>query len=206
MHHLPLNPGEQIVWRIPSGNLENCHLRQFRFSREDHNPKAVRNGSGWSLTRQQKPGRVAWPIPPSLAAALGASVESQPRMLRATALLNPRLQWNYYTGNGWGRFSIVAPDTDWVGSQFTPGAAPNVTNQQTKHSLKAEVFLETVMLTKIIGGRLKMWKLSNTKAMTLGAIVAMLFTILYSRCFPLYGVYSILGVLKEREPCTALTW
>ena len=62
------------------------------------------------------------------------------------------------------------------------------------------------MLTKIIGGRLKMWKLSNTKAMTLGAIVAMLFTILYSRCFPLYGVYSILGVLKEREPCTALTW
>ena len=58
MHHLPLNPGEQIVWRIPSGNLENCHLRQFRFSREDHNPKAVRNGSGWSLTRQQKPGRV----------------------------------------------------------------------------------------------------------------------------------------------------
>lgn len=148
MHHLPLNPGERTVWRIPSGNLENCHLRPFRFSREESNPKGVRNGSGWSLTRRQKPGRVAWPIPPSLRTALGASVESQPRMLRATTLLTPCLQRNYYIGNCWGRFPIVAPDTDRVGSQFTPGAAPNVTNQQTKHSLEAEVFLETIMLTK----------------------------------------------------------
>ena len=118
------------VWRIPSGNLENCYLRQFRFSREDYDLKAVKNGSGWTLTRQQKPGRVAWPIPPSLLTALGSSVESQPRMLWATTLLTPRLQRNYYIGNCWGIFSIVAPDTDWVGSQFTPGAAPNVTNQQ----------------------------------------------------------------------------
>ena len=44
------------------------------------------------------------------------------------------------------------------------------------------------------------------KAMTLGAIAAMLFTILYSRCFFLYYVYRILGVPKEREPCTALIW
>ena len=44
------------------------------------------------------------------------------------------------------------------------------------------------------------------KAIILGAIAAMLFTILYSRCFFLYYVYRILGVLKEREPCTALTW
>ena len=87
MHHLPLNPGEQTVWRIPSGNLENCYLRQFRFSREDYDPKAVRNGSGWTLTRQQKPGRVAWPIPPSLLIALGSSVEYQPRMLWAITLL-----------------------------------------------------------------------------------------------------------------------
>lgn len=64
------------VWRIPSGNLENCYLRQFRFSREDYDLKAVKNGSGWTLTRQQKPGRVAWPIPPSLLTALGSSVET----------------------------------------------------------------------------------------------------------------------------------
>ena len=108
----PLNSGKQTVWRIPSGNLENCYLRQFRFSREDYDLKAVKNGSGWTLTRQQKPGRVAWPIPPSLLTALGSSVESQPRMLRATTLLTPRLQRNYYIGNCWGIFSIVAPDTD----------------------------------------------------------------------------------------------
>ena len=75
-------------------------------------------------------------------------MQSQPHMLRATTLLTPRLQRNHYIGNCWGRFPIVAPDTDRVGSQFAPGAAPNVTNQQTKHSLEAEVFLETIMLTE----------------------------------------------------------
>ena len=44
------------------------------------------------------------------------------------------------------------------------------------------------------------------KVMALGAIAAMLFTILYSRCFFLYYVYRILGVPKERKPCTALIW
>lgn len=44
---------------------------------------------------------------------------------------------------------------------------------------------------------MKMYKHSNNKAMTTGAIAAMLSTILYSRRFFPYYVYNIIGGLDE---------
>lgn len=45
--------------------------------------------------------------------------------------------------------------------------------------------------------RLQMYKHSNNKTMTTGAIAAMLSTILYSRRFFPYYVYNIIGGLDE---------
>uniref|UniRef100_A0A2K6FEN8 Proteasome subunit beta type-1 n=1 Tax=Propithecus coquereli TaxID=379532 RepID=A0A2K6FEN8_PROCO len=56
---------------------------------------------------------------------------------------------------------------------------------------------DCLTLTKIIEARLKMYKHSNNKAMTTGAIAAMLSTILYSRRFFPYYVYNIIGGLDE---------
>ena len=97
MHHLPLNPGERTVWRIPSGNLETCYLRPSRFSREDSYLKGVRNGPGWSLTRRQKPARVARPTPPTsaqlrappcnLSHTCSEQLRSSPRVCNAITIL-----------------------------------------------------------------------------------------------------------------------
>lgn len=46
-----------------------------------------------------------------------------------------------------------------------------------------------------------MYKHSNNKAMTTGAIAAMLSTILYSRRFFPYYVYNIIGGLDEEGGC-----
>ncbi|KAJ1154056.1 hypothetical protein NDU88_006813 [Pleurodeles waltl] len=56
---------------------------------------------------------------------------------------------------------------------------------------------DCLTLTKIIEARLKMYKHSNNKTMTSGAIAAMLSTILYSRRFFPYYVYNIIGGLDE---------
>nr|XP_033776567.1 proteasome subunit beta type-1-B [Geotrypetes seraphini] len=56
---------------------------------------------------------------------------------------------------------------------------------------------DCLTLTKIIEARLKMYKHSNNKIMTTGAIAAMLSTILYSRHFFPYYVYNIIGGLDE---------
>ncbi|PWA17147.1 hypothetical protein CCH79_00010535 [Gambusia affinis] len=56
---------------------------------------------------------------------------------------------------------------------------------------------DCLTLTKIIDARLKMYKHSNNKTMTSGAIAAMLSTILYSRRFFPYYVYNIIGGLDE---------
>ncbi|XP_066467483.1 proteasome subunit beta type-1 [Tiliqua scincoides] len=56
---------------------------------------------------------------------------------------------------------------------------------------------DCLTLTKIIEARLKMYKHSNNKAMSSGAIAAMLSTILYSRRFFPYYVYNIIGGLDE---------
>ncbi|NWS24809.1 PSB1 protein, partial [Polioptila caerulea] len=56
---------------------------------------------------------------------------------------------------------------------------------------------DCLTLTKIIEARLKMYKHSNNKTMTTGAIAAMLSTILYSRRFFPYYVYNIIGGLDE---------
>lgn len=47
-----------------------------------------------------------------------------------------------------------------------------------------------------------MYKHSNNKAMTTGAIAAMLSTILYSRRFFPYYVYNIIGGLDEEGGCS----
>ncbi|XP_015674531.1 proteasome subunit beta type-1 [Protobothrops mucrosquamatus] len=56
---------------------------------------------------------------------------------------------------------------------------------------------DCLTLTKILEARLKMYKHSNNKIMTSGAIAAMLSTILYSRRFFPYYVYNIIGGLDE---------
>uniref|UniRef100_A0AAQ5YMA8 Proteasome subunit beta n=1 Tax=Amphiprion ocellaris TaxID=80972 RepID=A0AAQ5YMA8_AMPOC len=56
---------------------------------------------------------------------------------------------------------------------------------------------DCLTLTKIIDARLKMYKHSNNKTMTSGAIAAMLSTILYGRRFFPYYVYNIIGGLDE---------
>uniref|UniRef100_A0AAY5JWZ5 Proteasome subunit beta n=1 Tax=Esox lucius TaxID=8010 RepID=A0AAY5JWZ5_ESOLU len=56
---------------------------------------------------------------------------------------------------------------------------------------------DCLTLTKIIDARLKMYKHSNNKSMTSGAIAAMLSTILYGRRFFPYYVYNIIGGLDE---------
>ncbi|CAL8363519.1 unnamed protein product [Boreogadus saida] len=56
---------------------------------------------------------------------------------------------------------------------------------------------DCLTLTKIIDARLKMYKHSNNKMMTSGAIAAMLSTILYGRRFFPYYVYNIIGGLDE---------
>uniref|UniRef100_A0A8D0EAL8 Proteasome subunit beta n=1 Tax=Salvator merianae TaxID=96440 RepID=A0A8D0EAL8_SALMN len=56
---------------------------------------------------------------------------------------------------------------------------------------------DCLTLTKILEARLKMYKHSNNKTMSSGAIAAMLSTILYSRRFFPYYVYNIIGGLDE---------
>ncbi|XP_029450064.1 proteasome subunit beta type-1 [Rhinatrema bivittatum] len=56
---------------------------------------------------------------------------------------------------------------------------------------------DCLTLTKIIEARLKMYKHSNNKIMTTGAIAAMLSTILYSRRFFPYYAYNIIGGLDD---------
>ncbi|XP_013908545.1 PREDICTED: proteasome subunit beta type-1 [Thamnophis sirtalis] len=56
---------------------------------------------------------------------------------------------------------------------------------------------DCLTLTKILEARLKMYKHSNNKIMSSGAIAAMLSTILYSRRFFPYYVYNIIGGLDE---------
>uniref|UniRef100_A0A673JLU2 Proteasome subunit beta n=1 Tax=Sinocyclocheilus rhinocerous TaxID=307959 RepID=A0A673JLU2_9TELE len=56
---------------------------------------------------------------------------------------------------------------------------------------------DCLTLTKIIEARLKMYKHSNNKNMTSGAIAAMLSTILYGKRFFPYYVYNIIGGLDE---------
>lgn len=64
------------------------------------------------------------------------------------------------------------------------------------------VFIEVCQILTLLScffvfQTVKMYKHSNNKAMTTGAIAAMLSTILYSRRFFPYYVYNIIGGLDE---------
>ncbi|KAM6186705.1 proteasome subunit beta type-1 [Rhynchocyon petersi] len=96
-------------------------------------------------------------------------------------------------------FSIVASDT-----RLSEGFSIHTRDSPKCYKLTDKTVIgcsgfhgDCLTLTKIIEARLKMYKHSNNKAMTTGAIAAMLSTILYSRRFFPYYVYNIIGGLDE---------
>ncbi|XP_007909636.1 proteasome subunit beta type-1 [Callorhinchus milii] len=96
-------------------------------------------------------------------------------------------------------FCIVASDT-----RLSEGYSIHSRDSPKCYKLTNETVLgcsgfhgDCLTLTKIIDARLKMYKHSNNKTMTSGAIAAMLSTILYSRRFFPYYVYNIIGGLDE---------
>ncbi|KAG8444346.1 hypothetical protein GDO86_009508 [Hymenochirus boettgeri] len=116
-------------------------------------------------------------------------------------------RFNPYTFNGGTvlalageDFAIVASDT-----RLSEGYSIHSRNTQNATNCKTDKTVigcsgfhaDCLTLTKIIEARLKMYKHSNNKTMTSGAIAAMLSTILYSRRFFPYYVYNIIGGLDE---------
>uniref|UniRef100_A0A8B9YRN8 Proteasome subunit beta n=1 Tax=Bos mutus grunniens TaxID=30521 RepID=A0A8B9YRN8_BOSMU len=102
-------------------------------------------------------------------------------------------------------FSIVASDT-----RLSEGFSIHTRDSPKCYKLTDKTVIgcsgfhgDCLTLTKIIEARLKMYKHSNNKAMTTGAVAAMLSTILYSRRFFPYYVYNIIGGLDEEAPPTA---
>ncbi|XP_055495231.1 proteasome subunit beta type-1 [Leucoraja erinacea] len=96
-------------------------------------------------------------------------------------------------------FSIVASDT-----RLSEGYSIHSRDSPKCYKLTDHTVIgctgfhgDCLTLTKIIDARLKMYKHSNNKTMTSGAIAAMLSTILYSRRFFPYYVYNIIGGLDE---------
>nr|XP_005908738.2 PREDICTED: proteasome subunit beta type-1 [Bos mutus] len=96
-------------------------------------------------------------------------------------------------------FSIVASDT-----RLSEGFSIHTRDSPKCYKLTDKTVIgcsgfhgDCLTLTKIIEARLKMYKHSNNKAMTTGAVAAMLSTILYSRRFFPYYVYNIIGGLDE---------
>uniref|UniRef100_G1MF80 Proteasome subunit beta type-1 n=1 Tax=Ailuropoda melanoleuca TaxID=9646 RepID=G1MF80_AILME len=96
-------------------------------------------------------------------------------------------------------FSIVASDT-----RLSEGYSVHTRDSPKCYKLTDKTVIgcsgfhgDCLTLTKIIEARLKMYKHSNNKTMTTGAIAAMLSTILYSRRFFPYYVYNIIGGLDE---------
>uniref|UniRef100_G3RUG3 Proteasome subunit beta n=1 Tax=Gorilla gorilla gorilla TaxID=9595 RepID=G3RUG3_GORGO len=96
-------------------------------------------------------------------------------------------------------FAIVASDT-----RLSEGFSIHTRDSPKCYKLTDKTVIgcsgfhgDCLTLTKIIEARLKMYKHSNNKAMTTGAIAAMLSTILYSRRFFPYYVYNIIGGLDE---------
>uniref|UniRef100_A0A673UP45 Proteasome subunit beta n=1 Tax=Suricata suricatta TaxID=37032 RepID=A0A673UP45_SURSU len=96
-------------------------------------------------------------------------------------------------------FSIVASDT-----RLSEGFSIHTRDSPKCYRLTDKTVIgcsgfhgDCLTLTKIIEARLKMYKHSNNKTMTTGAIAAMLSTILYSRRFFPYYVYNIIGGLDE---------
>ncbi|NXV27060.1 PSB1 protein, partial [Rissa tridactyla] len=96
-------------------------------------------------------------------------------------------------------FSIIASDT-----RLSEGYAIYCRDSPKCYKLTEQTVIgcsgfhgDCLTLTKIIEARLKMYKHSNNKTMTTGAIAAMLSTILYSRRFFPYYVYNIIGGLDE---------
>uniref|UniRef100_A0A8C4VL33 Proteasome subunit beta n=1 Tax=Gopherus evgoodei TaxID=1825980 RepID=A0A8C4VL33_9SAUR len=107
-------------------------------------------------------------------------------------------------------FSIVASDT-----RLSEGYAIHSRDSPKCYKLTDQTVIgcsgfhgDCLTLTKIIEARLKMYKHSNNKAMTTGAIAAMLSTILYSRCqlllmavLPKMVKDTFLLIATENEKC-----
>ncbi|KAE8601702.1 hypothetical protein XENTR_v10013769 [Xenopus tropicalis] len=131
-------------------------------------------------------------------------------------------RFNPYTFNGGTVLALAGDDFALVASDTRLSEGYSIHSRNTPKCYKLTdntvigctgFHADCLTLTKIIEARLKMYKHSNNKTMTSGAIAAMLSTILYSRRFFPYYVYNIIGGLDEevdlfitkvKGQCTAL--
>ncbi|XP_075059465.1 proteasome subunit beta type-1 [Mixophyes fleayi] len=115
-------------------------------------------------------------------------------------------RFNPYTFNGGTVLALAGEDFALVASDSRLSEGYSIHSRDTPkcYKLTEKTVIgcsgfhgDCLTLTKIIDARLKMYKHSNNKTMTSGAIAAMLSTILYSRRFFPYYVYNIIGGLDE---------
>ncbi|XP_063773768.1 proteasome subunit beta type-1 [Pseudophryne corroboree] len=115
-------------------------------------------------------------------------------------------RFNPYTFNGGTVLALAGEDFALVASDTRLSEGYSIHSRDTPkcYKLTEKTVIgcsgfhgDCLTLTKIIEARLKMYKHSNNKTMTSGAIAAMLSTILYSRRFFPYYVYNIIGGLDE---------
>ncbi|XP_069625388.1 proteasome subunit beta type-1 [Ranitomeya imitator] len=115
-------------------------------------------------------------------------------------------RFNPYTFNGGTVLALAGEDFAIVASDTRLSEGYSIHSRDTPKCYKltnktvigcSGFHGDCLTLTKIIEARLKMYKHSNNKTMTSGAIAAMLSTILYSRRFFPYYVYNIIGGLDE---------
>ncbi|KAM9315853.1 proteasome subunit beta type-1 [Gastrophryne carolinensis] len=115
-------------------------------------------------------------------------------------------RFNPYTFNGGTVLALAGEDFAIVASDTRLSEGYSIHSRDTPKCYKltdktvigcSGFHGDCLTLTKIIDARLKMYKHSNNKTMTSGAIAAMLSTILYSRRFFPYYVYNIIGGLDE---------
>lgn len=160
-------------------------------------------GTAEKMTRPQKPSQTASRYPPPLPDSIHRTPDahlmpSLPPVALLTAVRFVVLKLTVLAIAG-EDFSIVASDT-----RLSEGFSIHTRDSPKCYKLTDKTVIgcsgfhgDCLTLTKIIEARLKMYKHSNNKAMTTGAIAAMLSTILYSRRFFPYYVYNIIGGLDE---------
>ncbi|KAG8123615.1 hypothetical protein E2320_018967 [Naja naja] len=129
------------------------------------------------------------------AAAFGEPVFGLPREVRQSSAVQHR--FSPYTFNGGTILAIAGEDFVVVASDTRLSEDYAIHSRESPKCYKLGFHGDCLTLTKILEARLKMYKHSNNKIMSSGAIAAMLSTILYSRRFFPYYVYNIIGGLDE---------
>ncbi|XP_026560941.1 proteasome subunit beta type-1 [Pseudonaja textilis] len=138
------------------------------------------------------------------AAAFAEPVFGLPREVRQSSAVQHR--FSPYTFNGGTILAIAGEDFVVVASDTRLSEDYAIHSRESPKCYKltdttvigcSGFHGDCLTLTKILEARLKMYKHSNNKIMSSGAIAAMLSTILYSRRFFPYYVYNIIGGLDE---------